>query len=91
MRAKLDNDWATDEPAYENNGKIEGKPGGMSDNGEQNDKDWWTTRDPASTIWDCDSFAEVKVKVPPNNTEYRSVAYTTFRNPDYTLRHEEKP
>ena len=75
LRAELLHDWATDQEPYEDEGKIKGRKNGMSESGSQSDKDWWTVKDPMSTITDCDAYAEAKVSKP---AKHRSVSYSYF-------------
>ena len=77
LRGYLNAEWATDEQPYEEDGKIEGKTGGMSESGSQGDVDWFSKRDPLDTIKRTDSYAEAKVTLV-NGAKYRSVAYSYF-------------
>lgn len=60
LRAKLHHDWATDEPAYEDRGRIYGIKGGMGKYGQQSDIDYWEKHNIFDTKKDCDAFAETR-------------------------------
>lgn len=74
LRARLKHDFATDEEPYRDEGRIDGKSGGMNESGDQSDTDWFADYDPILTISGCDAYADARV-FPKNRFMKRSESY----------------
>ncbi len=79
IHAKLNADWATDQPPFQDEGEIEGKKGGMAAiEGSQGDTDWFAIKDPLETIKLTDAFVRAKINPPDKDVWYRASSKSYF-------------
>lgn len=92
-RAKLKAEWADDQPPFEDEGKIEGKKGGMAPiRGSQGDTDWFATYDPLETIKLTDAFVKARVYLPFRKVWYRASSKSYFTpKPGHIIYKTKKP
>ena len=79
IHAKLNAEWATDQPPFEDKGEIVGQKGGMDTiQGSQADTDWFAVYDPLETIKLTDAFVRAKVAPSDKDVWYRASSKSYF-------------
>ena len=90
LLAKITADRNPDGQPYRDNGKIVGKKGGMHEEGDHEDSNWFSNADPRVTFHSTYTAAITEVTHPTCGCKFESNASTPDNNPNNIHRVEEK-